>query len=90
MVLRFKSVVKDCIFNYIILIILPVFLPVFLPAFLPTSLYIYLARNLAFLFGGSLSNSFLVQLINVRINVFCKSLSLLNAWLLPLCVLFGR
>ena len=90
MVLRFKSVVKDCIFNYIILIILPVFLPVFLLGLLPTSLYICLARNLAFLFSGSLSNSFLVKLVNVRINAFCKSLSLLNAWLLPLCASFGR
>jgi len=67
MVLRFKPVVEDRILNYIILIILIfllIFLPVFLPAFplglLPTGLYICLARNLAFHFSGSLSNSFFV------------------------------
>jgi len=63
MVLRFKPVVEDRILNYIILIIL-IFLLIFLPVFplslLPTGLYIYLARNFAFLFSGSLSNSFFV------------------------------
>jgi hypothetical protein len=54
----------------------PVFLPVFLLGLLPTGLYICLAHNLTFLFSGSLSNSFFVYLINVRINAFCKSLSL--------------
>ena len=103
MVLRIKSVVKDRIFDYIVLInliFLPVFLPIFLLVFLPiflpvflliflliflpiflpglllAGLCIYLARSLAFLLSGSLGSSFLILLINVRINAFRKSLSL--------------
>ena len=88
MVLRIKSVVKDCIFDYIVLInliflpvslliFLPIFLPIFVLGLLPAGLCIYLARSLAFLLGGSLGSSFLlILLINVRINAFRKSLSL--------------
>src|SRR2546421_6002143 len=92
MVLRIKSVVEDCIFDYIVLInliflpvflpvslliFLPIFLPIFVLGLLPAGLCIYLARSLAFLLGGSLGSSFLLILrINVRINAFRKSLSL--------------